>query len=87
MASFSPPESPQFQLHSVDVMELNADAQVMGLKVHVSCWEHELKSSKVRHCVEKSVKRSLNYLICEGFIDSVKGWMIHVAIFGHPPKD
>lgn len=86
MGIFAPSEQPLIQLHSVDVMELNKVDKIMGLTVHVICWEHEFQSHQVRKRTSMSVERALNYLISEGFITSVKGWHVNIAIFGHPPK-
>jgi len=87
MGLFAPSEEPVIKLHSVDVMELDKKNLVMGLTVHITCWEHELQSLKVKVQVDKSIKRALNYLVTEGFITSVKGWNVAVAVLGHPPKE
>jgi hypothetical protein len=87
MGLFAPSEEPVIKLHSVDVMELDTKNLVMELTVHIACWEHELQSLKVKQRVDKSIKRTLNYLIAEGFISSVKGWNLAVAVLGHPPKE
>ena len=86
MGLFAPSDKPVFKLHSVDVMQLDASAKYMGLTIHVFCWEHELQSPQVKNRVNTSLKRTLNYLVNEGFISSVKGWNVEVAVMGHPPK-
>jgi hypothetical protein len=86
MGLFAPSEKPVFSLHSVDVMQLDTDAKSMGLVIHVICWEHELQSPQVKDRADTSLKRTLNYLVNEGFISSLKGWNIEVAVMGHPPQ-
>jgi hypothetical protein len=41
---------------------------------------------EIKKRVKASVNNALDYLIQEGFISSVKGWSVGVAIFGHLPK-
>lgn len=88
MSNFSPNEAPLIKLgHGVDVLELNARTSIMGLMVHVTCWEHELQTAPIKEKVKDSVKWAMEYLIAEGFIATVKGWHVAVSVMGHPPKE
>lgn len=88
MSNFSPNEEPRIKLgHGVDVIELDKTSSVMGLMVHVNCWEHELQTEPIKQKVKASVKWAMEYLIAEGFIATVKGWHVAVSVMGHPPKE
>lgn len=88
MGLFAPTENPLFRLHNIDVMELNPHERIVGLMIHIICWEHELQSPSVKQKVNQSVKWALDYLMSEGFITSpINGWNKVVAVIGHSPKE
>jgi hypothetical protein len=79
------PEKPLFSMYNVDVTLLDPNEKVLGLLVHVKCFDTELQSEPVKEKARASVKWALNYLVKEGFVPSVTGWNVGVGIIGSNP--
>lgn len=86
--SYLPPpdDAPLFTWGSVDVTALDTTTKVLHVRVHITCWPHELETATTKLQVAKSVNAALNYFEREDFIESRKGFKVGVAVVGHTPK-
>ena len=70
---------------NIDILEINPEYKVVGLMVHVRCWEHELQSIQVQNKAMLLKQTAIAYLKAEGFIKESDSWCYSTCVMGHPP--
>jgi hypothetical protein len=79
-------ETPIMTFGSVDMYSFDPQQKNINFNVHIECLPCDLKTPELKNRAQAMAQRKLQYLVDEGFTETVTNWKVGINIVGHPPK-